>query len=49
MPFVIRDGTAAFRNTISQAFPEAIQIADRFHVLKSLTVNDLQAIELGDS
>ncbi|MGM0112769.1 ISL3 family transposase [Enterococcus sp. DIV0187] len=42
--FVIRDGAIAFRNAISQAFPEAIQIADRFHVLKSLTDHALQAI-----
>lgn len=42
--FVIRDGAASFRNAISQAFPEAIQIADRFHILKSLTEHALKAI-----
>lgn len=44
LSFVIRDGAASFRNAISQAFPDAIQIADRFHILKSLTEHTLKAI-----
>ncbi|MGL9814902.1 hypothetical protein IGK51_001485 [Enterococcus sp. DIV0098] len=44
LSFVIRGGAASFRNAISQAFPDAIQVADRFHVLKSLTEHALKAI-----
>ncbi|MHC5268427.1 ISL3 family transposase [Enterococcus sp. LJL98] len=42
--FVIRDGSTAFRNAISTACPDAIQISDRFHLLKSLTDHGIAAI-----
>jgi transposase len=44
LSYVIRDGAQAFRNAISDAFPDVIQIADRFHVLKSLTDHACKAI-----
>lgn len=44
LTFVIRDGSQAFRCAIAEACPDAIQIADRFHVLKSLTEHALTAI-----
>ncbi|WP_083585641.1 ISL3 family transposase [Clostridium kluyveri] len=34
---VSRDGSVTYHNSISQAHPEAIQISDRFHLLKNLT------------
>jgi len=35
--FVSRDGSRAYANAITQAHPKAIQISDRFHLLKNLT------------
>ena len=34
---VSRDGAVTYSSAISQAFPKANQISDRFHLLKSLT------------
>ena len=34
---VSRDGSLTYRNAISTAHPEAIQVSDRFHLLKNLT------------
>lgn len=56
LTFIIRDGSHTFRSAISKVSPDIIQIADRFHVLKSLTdlaVRALRAlipkkIELGE-
>ncbi|RDA73866.1 transposase, partial [Hafnia paralvei] len=34
---VSRDGSITYHNSISEAYPEAIQISDRFHLFKNLT------------
>lgn len=34
---VSRDGSITYHNAISDSHPEAIQISDRFHLLKNLT------------
>ena len=34
---VSRDGSRAYANAISEAHPNAIQISDRFHLVKGLT------------
>lgn len=34
---VSRDGSITYKNAISLAHPKAIQISDRFHLLKNLT------------
>lgn len=34
---VSRDGSITYRNAISEAHPEAIQVSDRFHLYKNLT------------
>jgi transposase len=34
---VSRDGSQAYASAISKAFPDAIQISDRFHILKNLS------------
>ena len=34
---VSRDGSASYAGAISEAHPEAIQVSDRFHLLKNLT------------
>lgn len=34
---VSRDGSITYRNAISAALPDAIQVSDRFHLLKNLT------------
>lgn len=44
LKIVIRDGATFFRNAIKEAHPEAIQIADRFHVIQSLTRHAEKAI-----
>jgi DNA-binding NarL/FixJ family response regulator len=33
---VSRDGSNAYRNAISEALPDAVQVSDRFHLLKNL-------------
>nr|WP_257148825.1 ISL3 family transposase [Bacillus thuringiensis] len=37
LQIVSRDGSVTFRNAITQAHPAAIQISDRFHLVKNLT------------
>jgi len=32
-----RDGSVIYNNAIANAHPEALQISDRFHLLKNLT------------
>ncbi|MGM0113529.1 hypothetical protein IGI52_003902 [Enterococcus sp. DIV0187] len=44
LTFVIRDGSHTFRSAISEVSPDIIQIADRFHVLKSLTEHATKAL-----
>jgi transposase len=34
---VSRDGSVTYNNAISSAHPKAVQISDRFHLLKNLT------------
>ena len=34
---VSRDGSLTYRNAINKAFPNAIQVSDRFHLFKNLT------------
>jgi len=34
---VSRDGSLTYRNAITKSHPEAIQVSDRFHILKNLT------------
>jgi len=34
---VLRDGSITYKNVISKAPPKAIQVSDRFHLLKNLT------------
>lgn len=34
---VSRDGSLTYKNAITQAHPEAVQVSDRFHLLKNLT------------
>lgn len=34
---VSRDGSISYRNAIKEAHPDAIQVSDRFHLLKNLT------------
>jgi predicted transcriptional regulator len=34
---VSRDGSATYRKAIADAFPNAVQVSDRFHLLKGLT------------
>lgn len=34
---VSRDGSMSYRNAIKEAHPDAIQVSDRFHLLKNLT------------
>ncbi len=34
---VSRDGSLTYNNAITQAHPEAVQVSDRFHLLKNLT------------
>jgi transposase len=34
---VSRDGSASYASAIKQTHPEALQISDRFHLLKGLT------------
>ncbi|MGY3713765.1 transposase [Lactococcus petauri] len=43
LSYIIRDGAQSFRNAIFDAFPDVIQISDRFHVLKSLTDHAMKA------
>lgn len=35
---ISRDGSITYKNAISQANPTAIQISDRFHLYKNLTM-----------
>ena len=44
LTFIIRDGSHTFRSAISEVSPDIIQIADRFHVLKSLTDHAVKAL-----
>lgn len=44
LKIVIRDGAAFFRNAVQEAHPDAIQVADRFHVLQALTRHAKKAI-----
>lgn len=44
LTFIIRDGSHTFRSAISEVAPDIIQIADRFHVLKSLTDHAIKAL-----
>lgn len=44
LSYIIRDGAQSFRNAIFDAFPDVIQISDRFHVLKSLTDHAIKAV-----
>jgi transposase len=37
LAIVSRDGSITYKNTISQSHPSAIQVSDRFHILKNLT------------
>lgn len=34
---VLKDGSITYKNAIADAHPEALQISDRFHLLKNLT------------
>jgi len=34
---ISRDGSVIYNNAIANAHPEALQISDRFHLLKNLT------------
>ena len=34
---ISRDGSILYSNAITKAHPEAVQISDRFHLLKNLT------------
>ncbi len=34
---VSRDGSMSYRNAIKEAHPDAIEVSDRFHLLKNLT------------
>lgn len=44
LTFIIRDGSHTFRSAISEVSLDIIQIADRFHVLKSLTDHAMKAL-----
>lgn len=44
LTFIIRYGLYTFRSAISEVSPGIIQIADRFHVLKSLTDHAIKAL-----
>ncbi|WP_438780327.1 transposase [Enterococcus sp. DIV0187] len=44
LTFVIRDGSHIFRRAISEVSLDIIQVADRFHVLKSLTEHATKAL-----
>uniref|UniRef100_UPI0021017159 transposase n=1 Tax=Bacillus sp. S1-R5C1-FB TaxID=1973491 RepID=UPI0021017159 len=37
LEIVARDGSIAYHNAITEAHPEAVQVSDRFHILKNLT------------
>ena len=34
---VSRDGSVTYKNAITESHPNAIQVSDRFHILKNLT------------
>ncbi|WP_420042285.1 transposase [Bacillus thuringiensis] len=37
LEIVARDGSITYHNAITEAYPEAVQVSDRFHILKNLT------------
>ncbi len=37
LEIVARDGSITYHNAITEAHPEAVQVSDRFHILKNLT------------
>ncbi|MDM5258307.1 MULTISPECIES: transposase [Bacillus cereus group] len=37
LEIVAKDGSITYHNAITEAHPEAVQVSDRFHILKNLT------------
>ena len=42
---VSRDGSITYKNAVESAHPQAIQISDRFHLLKNLTTYAIEHLK----